>query len=126
MLGNASTWLQLEHVAAQRDARFINITLVSASLCNSLIWFVYSCLIYDVPTFLNTSFALVVMTLNLVFWLWASGYVQTATILPLINITKLLFEKKKLPEFEMKESAQAIETIKTKSDEESDFFEIEI
>ena len=70
------------------------------------------------------------MTVNLILWLWASGYVQTTNILPLINLTKFLFEKKKLAEFEMKESppveTERTETIKTKSDEESDFFEIEI
>jgi uncharacterized protein with PQ loop repeat len=75
VLGNASTLLQLEHVVAQKDARFINIPIVFASLCNSLIWFVYSCLIHDLPNFLSTSFAILVMSVNLVFWLWAHGFV---------------------------------------------------
>ena len=84
---NLSTLMQLKHVIAERSARYINFPLVVASLANNSLWFVYASLKGDIPVFVQTASGLMIMAINLVFFLWAEETIPTSKMQTLINVT---------------------------------------
>lgn len=86
-----STLGQLPTVIRERDARYINMPIVIVSLVNSVIWTAYAVLKKDIPLFMTNMLAFFFMAVNLVFFLWAVGVVQTESIQTMISFFQIAF-----------------------------------
>ena len=62
-----------------------------ANLFNSIVWFFYAILVNDIPFFTSTGISLIIMTVNLTFYLWAVDSIQSDQIKGLINFIKIAF-----------------------------------
>jgi hypothetical protein len=65
--------------------------MVSVSLVNSVVWTAYAVLKKDIPLFMTNFLAFTVMSVNLVFYLWAVELIATEQIWTLINFFKVAF-----------------------------------
>ena len=71
---------QIPTVIRERESRYINLPMVCISIVNSLVWTAYAVLKKDIPLFMTNFLALIVMSVNLVFYLWAVEMIATETI----------------------------------------------
>ena len=77
----------------EHDSRFINMPVTLVSLINGSVWTAYAVLKKDIPLFMTNALACTFMMVNVTFYLWAKGLVQTSSIQMLISFFELLFPK---------------------------------
>lgn len=82
---------QLPKVILEKDARYISLPLVLVGLINGLIWTAYAVLKKDIPLFMTNSIACGVLSVNLIFYLWACDMVATSSIQSLMSFIKIAF-----------------------------------
>lgn len=66
-----TTLAQIPLLIRDKDARYINFPITVASLFNNVIWFMYAIIVNDIPFFTSQGISLVIMVVNLIFYLWA-------------------------------------------------------
>lgn len=103
-----STLGQVPLVVQSRNATFINLPFVSASLVNFFIWTIYALINKDVIFVASQFTGFCAMTVNMLFYMWALSTPETmqaggmfpATMRCLLKIVKRLTAKE-APQFEM-------------------------
>lgn len=66
-----STLGQIPVLIRDKDPRYINFPMCIAGLINGLIWFWYAILVNDIPFFTSQGIAIVILTINMIFYLWS-------------------------------------------------------
>jgi len=94
-------------VIRERDARYISFPIVCISLLNSSLWLVYAGIKKDIPFFMTQFLALIFMSINLIFYLWANNVISSESIQSLITIFAIAFPESEVnldKEFGIEES----------------------
>lgn len=86
-----STLGQIPLLIRDKDPRHINFPITVASLFNSVIWVSYAVLVNDIPFFTSQAIAIVVMSINLIFYMWALDAIKSEQIELMINFFKIAF-----------------------------------
>ena len=86
-----STLGQIPAVIREKDSRYISLPIVTISLLNSTIWAIYSFIRGDIPFLLTQTLALVFMSINMIFYLWANDVIPKDQITHLITLFEIAF-----------------------------------